>query len=263
MKPDWKKTGDYKRFNSQTKPKRWAWEFLRRNPEYQKAWDRELQDYRKTIAVYLSNPANKKKAKGMRLNADQNKQITVLTGKAIDEAEKWGLYALLNPDIDDFTKAESESNLISLWLKKVGLPVSMPGRVLPKPSYAPYAGIRSHVIKYKESEAVAVFDLTRPLQPQLKRISAKLLKRQQSFNVKDRRKHIDEWVRYLRLLDAVASGLNIHTVKCQDQIAKILLPAIENTDENDYEARHNLRHNYKAAVQLAKNPFKKFPIWEV
>ena len=252
---DWRKAGDYKGFNAKTKRKRWAWEFLRRNPEYQKAWDRELQAYQKANLENFINPANYNKAKYRRLLADQHKQVAVLTGKtAITEADKWGLTILLNPVIDDFKKAESESGIASVWLKKVGLPISLPGRVLDKSSDAPF-------FEYKESEAVAVFDLTRPLQPQLKRVHNKLLVQQKEFNVKDRRRLIDEWVRYLRLLDAVAAGMRMCKTKDVDQIAKILLPKISN-DYQDFIARHTLKHNYNSAIQLTENPFKNFPDWE-
>lgn len=254
---DWRKAGDYKGFNSKTKPKRWAWEFLRRNPGYQKAWDRELQNYQRANFEYFEIPANYNKAKYRRLLADQHKQVIVLTGEAaITEAEKWSLTVLLNPDIDDFKKAESESNIACVWLKKVGLPISLPGRVLDKPSDAPY-GPLSYVVEYKESEAVAMFDLTRPLQPQIKRVHNKLLEQQKGFNVKEGRKRVVLWVRYLRILDAVATGLSMHKMKDVDQIANILLP-----DDNNvypaYNARQALLYSYKSALQLIKNPFQVF-----
>ena len=38
-RPDWKNPNDYARMDDFT-PSQWAWEFLRRNPEYVKAWER-------------------------------------------------------------------------------------------------------------------------------------------------------------------------------------------------------------------------------
>lgn len=45
-KPDWKNTEDYT-FTKELTPEGWAWEFLRRSPDYQKAYDEYLNEAKK------------------------------------------------------------------------------------------------------------------------------------------------------------------------------------------------------------------------
>lgn len=73
---DWKNEDEYKYMDNHT-PELWAWEFLRRNPEYQKDWNDTLKMFKKD-----GHPTEKLPFKGARA--------------------KWGLYfdEIINPNLD-------------------------------------------------------------------------------------------------------------------------------------------------------------------
>ena len=68
MKPNWRKLGDYA-FCKKLDSSGWAWEFLRRNPNYLKDWNR-----------------SKVASRGKRNSAIQQRY-----------GEAWGLYKIINP----------------------------------------------------------------------------------------------------------------------------------------------------------------------
>jgi len=127
MARDWKNEEDYDYTEKHT-PELWAWEFLRRNPDYIKDWNKALRTYQKNhkkqiphIKAVLENkekfdpiPGYSKAAYINDLSPKERNIVTKSLQASItnnrtpddlhfDEARsKWGLFIpqIINPDID-------------------------------------------------------------------------------------------------------------------------------------------------------------------
>lgn len=102
--PDWRKPAEYA-FTENLTPTGWAWEFLRRNPEYREGW--------KTVSAAL-------KKHGLM--------------SRLEQAHRWGLVEMYDPFSDEVGNAEFLSHRARLFYSRKQLD----DRLLPKPeeSYA-------------------------------------------------------------------------------------------------------------------------------
>src|SRR5262245_9978333 len=88
---------------------------------------------------------------------------------------------------------------------------------------------QSYPLRLAREQAAAIFDLSQPLDPQLKAMGASLRRHQENYREENEivyqvtRRHVENWVRYLRALDAQAAGASL------DDIAEVLLPEYANT----------------------------------
>jgi len=228
--PDWRKPADYP-FPKDRPVHYWAWEFLRRNPDYRKDWDGALSRFLEgTEPIMLSAHAS----------FDPNAPDFYLP---VAEKDKWSLgWGLVNPNTD---RPRFLSLAISYGKASFVPDVNQlaPGWVIDRlpitdaPEYLP-AVIRVGNVNFFRAELVqrepnglrypwVVFDLELLLQPQIDRALKMLKDIQVRREIKPRniKHHLELWPRYLRLLDA---DLDKRTPK---QIAKALEKEEDGIDE--------------------------------
>jgi hypothetical protein len=99
LKKNWRNKVDYE-FTNYLDIEGWAWEFLRRNPEYQQDWEEELPKYLTRESDYRSNPKYKDSpvfGQPIISVEDPSFKINPHSPKYL---YKWGTYDLINPDND-------------------------------------------------------------------------------------------------------------------------------------------------------------------
>ena len=199
--PDWRKQDDY-RFPRNFPAYRWAWEFLRRNPDYRKDWDNALSRLRSRTGEFQEHTDWKE-----RLLRGENlvliEEIVTdnpddpLFNLPVDEAERWGLRVLVNP----FTDHPADLGFHpggTMRVMREGESLKSRGPAYP----------------------IVVFDLHYQLEPQLKELVPRLEHVRTSLGIKlkqaKHKRHRALWPRYLRLLDADLDG------RTPKQIADVL-----------------------------------------
>lgn len=196
---DWRNPADY-RFPRNFPAHRWAWEFLRRNPDYRDEWHAVLSRFRSKSGEFhepqdwierLRRGEYLVPTAGM-LTDDPEDPVFSLP---VNEARKWGLRELVNPFTDDPGELGFFDHGI---LRVMDEGASMKSR---GPAYP-----------------IVVFDLHHPLKPQLQAIVPRLTHLQKSLGIrhKQAKHHRKLWPRYLRLLDADLDG------RTRRQIADVL-----------------------------------------
>lgn len=235
MKPkpiaDWTNSSEYPKWNS-TSLGRFAWEFLRRNPKYQKDW-----------ADYLGI------CRGIIPNYDPHVQQSAADYDALEN----------HPDYVRYDPPRLDGENESAWLKRVGRGTRMPLHVwyarewgldnyFPDPFYAyeksalglldvrlnnnpracvvteHWEGFKEGGIYTLHSQAALAFDFSLPIETQLA-AAGKYLKSHQKWLIKQgvveafpNKKPRKEWVVYLRMLDADA--MNVKPKEMAEQLYK-------------------------------------------
>jgi hypothetical protein len=189
--PDWRNPADYS-FPRNFPAYRWAWEFLRRNPDYRKDWSNALSRLRSKTGEFQEHEDWKERLRrGEHLvlidelrTEDPGDPCFYLP---VDEVEKWGLRVLVNP----FTDHPADLGFHpggTLHVMKEGASLKSRGPAYP----------------------IVVFDLHYQLKPQLKELVPRLERVRKSLGIKlkqpKHKHHRDLWPRYLRLLDADLDG---------------------------------------------------------
>lgn len=255
--PNWRNKSEYpdpKQMNNS----RWAWEFLRRNKEYQQDYERfqvylqyhEDKAPHTPLDVYavcdppaLENETEDKYTKRMA-EADQYWKITPLP---VALAEKHGLYhraphALIDPRKDDparllFSTESSPSLLgspggVFMWLRE-------------------YAAKRAPV-----SEVVVKFDLELPIDVQIEKAKILLewkqgdLDKDGLIQPKKPRNRKEKYVNYLRLLDAEVCGVEVR------EMAEVIFPHIENSHSIGYLGDKTARNQLQAAKKMRDSYYR-------
>ena len=186
-RPDWKNEQKYPNPRN-TSPEEWAWEFVRRNHEYQK-------DYESLVAGL---PPLKTQKDNWSKYEPVNKEIRK------HFSQKFGV-----------SYARSPSKRFSKNLKFERQPV-----IITKPR------IKKYEINY--GEVLVSFDLLKPINPQLKKIKIELEKQKDIFHEiykepeNKKRAQTEKYQTYLRVLDAKYAKVK------NSEIAKILYPDEEN-----------------------------------
>jgi hypothetical protein len=198
--PDWRNGAEY-RFPPDFPAYRWAWEFLRRNPEYRNDWATALVRFLASpedFGLDTPDPA----AFDGGWNPDP-KHPNFYLGFA--EKEKWGVGDLVNPEIDDPYFLAFPAQYGHLYFFHGSGPTT------PKGAQFPWA----------------FFDLHRSLRRQLNAVGRALATVQKRQGIKPRgiKPHRDLWPHYLRLLDADLDG------RTPKQIADALQEEIYVLDE--------------------------------
>jgi hypothetical protein len=202
--PDWRNAAEYP--SPRTLPNyRWAWEFLRRNPDYRKDWA-------DVLARYLANPGDYFGPDETRYpepipaedgwNPDPNHHNFFMPA---DESAKWSLRDMVNPATDDpgFLAFTLQFGYLYTFHRD--------GPKEPKGAQYPWA----------------FFNLNLSLKPQLETLRRMLAAEQKRQGIKPHRvtHHRDLWPDYLRLLDADLDG------RTPKQIADALQEQIYGLDD--------------------------------
>jgi hypothetical protein len=186
--PDWRNPDDY-RFPRNFPADRWAWEFLRRNPDYRKEWSAVLSRFRSKTGEFQEHEdwiKRLRRGEHLVLTAElptDNPDDPVFY-LPVDEVEKWGLRVLVNPFTDD------------------------PGELGFHPGYGIMRVMEKGALLKSRGPAypIVVFDLRYQLKPQFEAFASRLEHVRKSLGIKlkqtKHKHHRNLWARYLRLLDA-------------------------------------------------------------
>jgi hypothetical protein len=206
--PDWRNAAEYP--SPRTLPNhRWAWEFLRRNPDYRKDWA-------SVLARYLANPGDYfalgQTAAGYAEQVSADDSWNPLPEHPnfylpADESPKWSLRDIVNPATDDPEFLAFVLQFGFLFFKREGAPLP----VYPGGAKYPWT----------------FFNLNLPLKPQLENARKMLAAEQKRQGIKPRqvKHHRELWPFYLRLLDAEIDG------RTPKQTADALESEIDGLDE--------------------------------
>ena len=232
---NWEKSDEYPKRKS-TSLVRFAWEFLRRNPDYQKDWAEYLSVCRDVIPEYdphvqLSDDDAAKLESDQaftrynppRLDGENEVSWLERVGSGSElslpdwYAEKWGLVTFLDPFFDYGKVPFAISFKNSPRVCKV--------RVLNCPA-------SEHAQKERLKQETLKFDYTLPIQPQIE-AAKKYLESAQKRLIKQgvvkacQIKVVrEQWVDYLRLLDAEANN------KTSAEMAKVIYHSTDNSYPN-------------------------------
>jgi len=227
---DWKRTEDYA-FTETLGDQGWAWQFLRRNKDYQKDWTAELKIYMARV---------EQEGWSDKLISIDSPYFEVNPYKP-DYEFKWGMYLLRNPQTD----------------RPITLDIGVP------PSRGIYSGrggkmlsgdeIISRII-IPEGCAAVVFDLSKPIKQQLKNASQILLTRQkvleqeEGLKITRQKNHKSNWVNYLRVFDAKTIGAS------NREISRIIFP-YERNQYPEYNADDKVKKTYRQAQKLVNGDY--------
>lgn len=251
---DWRCTDGYPRADAAS-VEQWAWEFLRRNPQYQQDWtdyvhrcqavvpgfargtELTKDDFRSLLeheSLQVYDPP--------RLDGETEEEWIRRVGKGISSslggvmADKWGLSSFYNPTSEYSPLLSFADRPAARWLPK---------HVLERGAF--------HL---EASDQVMVFDLELPLDGQLEQAKTFLLAMQKRLQKDEKigqfsaaRQRPDLYPAYLRVLDADAEN-----VEAAD-IAKELLPHLANTYP-EYSASKTVRNYLKAAKMIRDGGYR-------
>jgi len=215
--PDWEDESQYPDIEN-TSDVQWAWEFLRRNKEYQNDWENLFPiSFSKNIEAY-KNMVLPEGIDSWEEHFKDFAEMPSINGK-LGCREKYGIRFLLNPS------------------------ASKPGYDFFEGTYGGALNFASENAfkRYKEENKVFIqFDLNFPLEKQLTMANTQLTMLQKNIigeTLRDLKEYKNLWKRYLRVLDAkYIKEKNI-------VIAEVLYP-------NSNDGVSNLRKNHQAAILL-------------
>ena len=243
---DWKNAGDYA-FTKKLYLTRWAWEFLRRNKEYQRDWLFELKRYFKGPRV-KEDIDFWQRVEGRDLIRDrtlwiENPRFHINT-QSTKYADKYGVLYLVNPKNDKpFPNPFHSTRSLT-------------------PSGATIGDSRTFHKRYDKFQyPCIVFDLLLPIKPQiesvernLNRFQKYLQKGSNNAKIKTRRlvKDCEKWTDYLRIIDAI----NDPKKPSKKEIAAVLYP----DDDNSYpiySATDKVKKSAQKAIEIVQSGFKE------
>lgn len=223
---DWSNADDYA-FTKDLKPWQWAWQFLRRNPDYQADFQAVLEIFHRREDGY-SQQVSKKLSPGEEPESIPNAECR----------QKWFVCYYLNPRIE------------------------FPGDD-PFGRFADFYMSNRHRWPLQLHEALLRVNLRLPLSPQLKQAHVLLAVRQRNMasrgeiELRTPRNRRDHWKLYLRLLDGIEAGASYKA------LARILPPARRSSEPSDesrvdshlQQARRMTREGYRDILLTAKPEF--------
>ena len=285
--PDWRDVSQYPETKTTTL-RQWAWEFLRRNPEYREQWD-------ETIAPWIGSDGGfdneaSMAAERQKLDRDpkykkrekefQKKWHSGIRGDIKKEIERMTLLHL-NPLYEAESAAFGVTSPAKLLQDKFSIssvsmliPPSIPSSELPRdfhftnnlgsivcydhPGKEYYALNIPYVVNVpiENHNQIYVFDLGLQIEPQIKsakkylKYSQKLLKDHGELKVKTSRNSSPKlYQRYLQLLDGKTIGASYR------EMAKIFYPGCTAIDGVNLKVRDALR----AAERIRNIDYKFIP----
>lgn len=224
-KPDWRKPEDYDSLDNLT-PSQWAWEFLRRNEEYIKAWNRYIE--------YLSSP-------------DDSAQPV---SEELWGAWKWGLKGLY---LDPYERHRNVE-FLPLGGEEALMTFHPPEKEGDGVRYVGYLG------RQKAGKIIVEFDVSLPIKKQLHVVEKTLSRHHRELKdcgvaVRDTpklRRDPDEWKILLRVLDAKAAGMR------DKEIAHALFPNISTRSDDQAGVKH-IYDRRKTAERYVEQDYRFIP----
>jgi len=270
--PNWKGETSYN-FPESDNLTLWAWEFLRRNPEYQRAWQENYVEGRLKWVLENANKmesgsndelkkSNKEKEHCFEsrfcdppaLHGETEYQWLARVGKG--RTTPWGVHLASQFKLDGphlCNPAKNFHSISDLWAHRI----SSTNRVSFTNSWGPsflVAPVDSNqtvgsMKPEKPGDVIVRFDLNQPIARQWKKIKDELevrkeyLKEQGVLSSKDKKRHVHLYPSYLRVLDGEASGASV------SEMASVIFPNKDNryaVESGDKTVRNSL----KAAKKL-------------
>lgn len=201
-------------------PELWAWEFLRRNPDYNKDWESALSAYLKGVSennLQIKNEIKSVFFRGAR--------------------EKWGLFfdEIFNPEFD-YPRKDPNFPLFYTY------------------SYFYDKNSLEQIPKLKNSQVLAVIDLSKPLQQQLEYFGELLAEEQDFFlwkhnitipNVRNKKIY---WKDHLRRFDAVESKADFK---------EIVYVIFETKKYHDIDVK-KIKNSHKRVLKISEGDYLQF-----
>jgi hypothetical protein len=228
--PDWKDPNNYS-FPKNTTRLEWAWQFLRRNPEYQKLWKQAI--FLKALYNPAGVDANLQRAKkegGVRHFNEQ--QISFWQATFVQR------FGLVSPPPDP-ALPEAKLQFSGQFIRFAQKATSVPYRVS---------------ATLDDGQVLVWFDANWPIEPQLKNAKRLLTAKFPDQNVVKFRFHSTACSRFLRLLDAKQAR-----ARTTEQ-ARILYPHLTKKDPNEKypvdAGKRQVRSDLKRAELLCREPWR-------
>jgi len=231
---DWHNEEDYA-YTKDHSDKLWAWEFLRRNPEYQEDWNRSLKEHIEFCKEYKDVLSSL----GAEDQAPENPDFSIPT----TIPETWGLEALVNPEQPKPNKLRFVNDI---------------GIILGKGTEIPLEDEAIREVIIPQGKAFISIDLTKPIKPQLTHYQEVLLYLQERqkekglLTVENKRLHRDNWLIYLRVWDAMNDPSNPK----DHEIAEMIFPFIPNEYPN-YNGNKRVTDSCKSAERLIYGGYRQ------
>ncbi len=201
----------------------WRWEFLRRRADYREDWEKYYQSTYEFDVACANDPKFPTRYRKKVVTPDH----PAFKARMPNSLEKYHLSGLPNPAIAKPWMLSFDSNHGRIYFGQ-------------GPDWL--GGGEEISLCLSEWRVAAVFDLKKPLLPQLDKVKVDLLEWQehQVGRNLDRRKSRDEWPLYLRVLDAVDQGVPFREIGRQ---------ALNIQEDDVAEAR--IAQLYKQACQIS------------
>jgi hypothetical protein len=249
--PDWRKEEDYPD-PGKTEPAHWAWEFLRRNPDYQK----DFQDHCGPFTVELTPSGDY-----TLISPDDPRLL-----KGLELSKLYGIHIMCDPARPYFENGTAQVVFNNIELAQPpcitvdDLPHPLPEKVDLTSAWdwggdnpaSELAETIRNILPQQVSEVTAKFDVSEPIEWQLKNIEEYLRLRQSALfpqNKTSNRNHWDRYRTYLRILDAEVAGVP------DNEVAPILYPDTPN-EYPDNQAIDTLKKARVAARECYKEKYK-------
>ncbi len=203
----------------------WRWEFLRRRADYRQDWEKYYQSTYEYDVACANDPKYPTRYRKKVVAPDH----PAFKARMPNSLEKYHLSGLPNPAIAKPWMLSFDSNYGRIYFGQ-------------GPDWL--GGGEEISLCLSEWSVAAVFDLKKPLAPQLDKVKVDLLEWQdhQVGRNLDRRKSRDEWPLYLRILDAVELGVSFR------EIGRKILGLQE-----DDVAEARIAQLYKQACQISQH----------
>jgi len=238
--PDWQNPAQYPN-PAQASRVDWAWEFLRRNPDYQRLWSHLIKPSYKRAHVKFSWRHVVPPAQLVSNRIRPYLHCTAGNYPLAIFRARFGIVTVPPNPSEPKPKLRFDPEVIRYArkpLKRGGTP--------PAWTYSVTANLQDH-------EVLIWFDLRWPIEAQLKS-AKKLLKQQINQNLPKGnqfqfRIRPQQYARYLRLLDAKIAGAT------NAQVAHLIYPRLPNTYTNPAGSRQ-VRRDRAIATSLRDNPWR-------
>jgi hypothetical protein len=209
--PDWTDPSTYGDA-SQWSGSRWRWEFTRRREDYRDDFDTNAQ----WSLDQLSERSRSNPAKRFLGRDDPGFVASGSCGDARPFVEKYGLIDLPNPRISD------QPFRVIRFEKRFG--GVMRGKGPFRWHQDQQAEEETAMMLVPKGSAAALFDLSRPVNPQLETAKELLveLQKAQEGKLLQHRKHPKKWFTYLRVLDAKEAGATLSDIAGSGILGKLI-----------------------------------------
>ena len=215
----------------------WAWEFLRRNPQYQLLWTKLIKPHYDRAHVDRSLRGRATSAQKVSDRVRPFLRVTAGDYDLTPFREQFGITTVPPDPSEPTAKLRFEAEFIRYARK----PLERPGR--PGWVYNVPAALQGH-------EVLVWFDLRWPISAQLNRAKELLAAEARRLpNVFRFRYRPDQYANYLRLLDA-------RVVKAKDpHVAKVFYPNLPDAYP-EYHGSHQVRADRAIAEVLRDDPWR-------